>query len=323
MPTAAVANRFPAVAPFDLGRSIAFLRGFTPMAGEHATSASSLTKAFRVDRRPVVARVRQEGDAAAPVLAYELFADGLTPAGERAAAERIRRFLGADEDLAPFYAAAAGDPPMERLTERLRGLHHVTFPSAFESACWGALYQRIPLARARAMKLGIVRAFGAMVVHDGFEHPVFPDATTLAEASEADLAEIVGEGRRPKALAAIARAFTTIDEDWLRAAPLDEARSCLRAIYGVGAFTSGFVLYRALGRFDGAVRFSPRLVEAASRVYGRSITEAAMRRACERYGPWGGHWMLYLWASTFVEGTTERARPSAAWRRSAIAYESK
>jgi DNA-3-methyladenine glycosylase II len=314
------AKSFPAVAPFDLARSLAFVRGFTPMHDEQIVTPTTLTKAFLVEGRPVVARVRQLGGVAAPAIAYELSPSPthpITPVVERAAVDRLRRFLGTDEDLAPFYAIAADDPPMAELTRRLRGLHHVTFPSAFEAACWGVLYQRIPLPRARDMKRAIVRAFGATVpsgfardatvaddsgrvAPDGADLPVFPDAATMARASEPQLRELLGPGRRAKAVAAIARAFAAIDESWLRAAPVDEARAWLRRIYGVGEFTSGFVLYRALGRFDGATMFSPRLVEAAERVYGRAMTAAEMRRTCARYSSWGGHWMLYLWASTFV-----------------------
>jgi DNA-3-methyladenine glycosylase II len=303
----AAARSFAAVAPFDFGRSLAFLRGFSPMHGEQTVTKDSLTKAFLVGARPVVARVHQPEDGAAPAIGYELWSPSAThtpravaPGVERAVVDRLRRFLGADEDLAPFYALAADDPPMARLTERLHGLHHVTFPSAFEAACWGLLYQRIPLSRARDMKRAIVRAFGATVVHEGAELPVFPDASTMARVGEPELGALLGPGRRARAIAAIARAFAAVDESWLRAAPIAEVRAWLRSIYGVGEFTSGFVLYRALGRFDGATLFSPHLVEAAGRVYGRAMTAADMRRACARYASWGGHWMLYLWASTFV-----------------------
>ena len=86
----------------------------------------------------------------------------------------------------------------------------------------------------------------------------------------------------------------------MREAPLEEARRWLRAIHGIGPFTSGLVLFRAVGRFDGATMIPPLLLAAAEKVYGRAMAERDVRRTCERYGAWGGHWMLYLWASTFV-----------------------
>src|SRR5579883_2316953 len=200
----------PVVAPFDLRKSIAFLRGFGPMAEEQELTPTTLTKGFRVEGRAVVARVSQPDPTS---LACELLGpDAPPPEVARAALARVRRFLGADEDLGPFYELAAADPPMAALTARLRGMHHVTFPSAFEAACWGVTYQRCPLARARAMKRALVRAYGSVVVHDGAEHAVFPDAPTLAAATERDLEALVVGGRRPKAIAAIARAFAGIDE---------------------------------------------------------------------------------------------------------------
>jgi hypothetical protein len=61
-----------------------------------------------------------------------------------------------------------------------------------------------------------------------------------------------------------------------------------------------FVLYRGLGRFDGAAVLWPKLVAAAERQYGRSLGARGAAELADGYGEWGGLWMLHLWASTFV-----------------------
>jgi DNA-3-methyladenine glycosylase II len=290
------------VAPFDLSRSLTFLRGFSPMQGEQTITATTLTKAVVCGDKAVAFRVRQKGDRERPTLDVDLFSRGPLGAGRwRDVLGRVRAFLSADEDLAPFHALAAADPAMAPLASRLRGLHHVRFPSAFEAACWGVINQRIQLQQARAMKDALVRQAGSGVEVDGLAHWAFPEPAAVTSLGEEELARLLPGGRRAKAVLAVARAFEGVDEGALRQAPLDEVREWLRGIHGVGPFTSGFVLYRGLGRFDGAAMVSPRLVSAAERLYGRSLSARDVAHLATGYGSWGGHWMLYVWASTFVD----------------------
>jgi len=290
------------VAPFDLSLSLEFLRGFGPMAGEQLVEAGSFTKAICCSGQAVAFRVRQKGDRDRPILDVDLFSDRALSAGVwRHVLGRVQALLSTDEDLGPFHALAAADPAMAPLVSRLRGLHHVKFPSAFEAACWGVINQRIQLPLARAMKCALMRRAGASVVVDGVEHWGFPEPRAVESLGETELARLLPGGRRARAVLELARAFSSVDERFLERAPIDEVREWLRAIHGVGPFTSGFVLYRGLGRFDGATMISPKLVDAASRIHGRPLSASDVAHLAGEYGAWGGHWMLYVWASTFVD----------------------
>ena len=174
------------------------------------------------------------------------------------------------------------------------------FPSPFEAACWGVINQRTSLVTARRMKDALTRRAGPAITVDGVEHRAFPEPAAVARLDDAELARLLPGGRRAKAVAAVARAFVDVDGRFLREAPIADVRAWLLGIHGVGPFTSSFVLYRGLGRFDGVALVAPRLVEAASALYGRPFTAADVGRLAESYGPWGGYWMLYVWASTFV-----------------------
>jgi DNA-3-methyladenine glycosylase II len=225
----------------------------------------------------------------------------LTESARAAIVDRVVGSFGAHDDLSVFYEVATTDPAFEPLTRRYRGLRHVRFPSPFEAACWGAINQRINLPVARRMKDALVRRAGPSLVVDGVEHRAFPEAAAVVALGEPALDRLV-PGRRGKTVAALARAFTSIDEGFLREAPIEAVRAWLRAIPGVGPFTSGFVLYRGLGRFDGAAMVASRLLAAAEKVYGRPFEAATLDERARAYGPWGGYWMLYLWASTFIRG---------------------
>jgi DNA-3-methyladenine glycosylase II len=121
----------------------------------------------------------------------------------------------------------------------------------------------------------------------------------MAEVPQIKLEALIGHQRKARTVAALARAFCEVREDWLRAAPLDDVEAFLQGIKGVGEFTSGFVLFRGLGRF---IRqpLSKRLTAAAARVYGREMTERDVLEKSQGYGPWAGYWSLYLWMSTLV-----------------------
>lgn len=298
-------------APFDFDHTLAFVEGFSPMAGEQRVDAGRIRKAVSVGGQAVVYRVSSSGERERPRLEIDLVSTvPLRTETNTAVVERIATNLGARDDLGAFYALAAEDRPFEPLTRRYRGLRHVRFPSPFEAACWGVINQRIQLPLARRMKDALTRRAGPALGVDGVEHRAFPEPDAVARLGEDEIGRIV-PGRRGRAVWELSRAFGLVDERFLREAPIAEVRSWLRAIHGVGPFTSGFVLYRALGRFDGAGIVSPKLLAAAGRVYGRGFTADDLRRHAGGYGPWGGYWMLYLWASTFVESRERSGEPFA------------
>jgi DNA-3-methyladenine glycosylase II len=287
------------VQPFDFSLSLAFVRGFSPMSGEQVVTWSSLTKAVSCAGRAFAFRVHQAGGD--QVLDVEVLPEGATGEVEQGLVlDRVREILSTEDDLGAFYAQASADRAMAPVVRRLRGLHQVKFPTAFEAACWGLLNQRIGLAAARTMKDRLVQRVGARVVVEGVEHRAFPEPAAVVALGHNELARLLPGGRRAEAVLAAAHAFASVDDSFLREAPLDRVRDWLRAIHGVGPFTSSLVLYRGLGRFDGAAAISPRFVQAAKALYGRRLSAVDVQAIAESYGAWGGHWMLYVWASTFA-----------------------
>lgn len=306
-------------APFDLKHALTFLRGFTPVQGEQEICRNMLTKALMLKGKPVVFSLfqpRADGAGVAPRLRYALAADDVIDAEtERLAVDRIASFLSTDEELGPFYAVAERDAALSPIVARLRGFHHVKFPSPFEAACWGVLNQRIGMREARTMKSAIVRAIGAPAACDGGVYWAFPDAARVAAYGEDGLRRLLGSDRKAKAVHAVSRAFADAGEAFLRRAGDDELKTWLAGIHGIGVFTTGFVLYRGFGRFE-RVPMARKLTSAAERVYGRRLSDSDMRELSGRYGRWGGHWALYVWASTFAPTSDVAAGGVAGMSRS-------
>jgi DNA-3-methyladenine glycosylase II len=273
--------------PFDLALSIEFLRGFSPMTGEQRLATGSIVKSWLHRGQPIEATLT----ASARGVDYALASPRpIDRAAEFAIADTATRFLSADEDLAPFYAIAERDDAFAPVARRLRGLHHVRFGTPFEAACWSVINQRIGRAQARAMKAALVRRFGAP------NSDAFPEPAAMAHADERELFALLGHQRKARALAAVTAAFAAVEPSWLHAAPLGDVERWLRAIWGVGDFAAAFVLFRGLGRAI-ALPWGPKFVTAAQATYGARCDRAALERRAGAWGPWLGHWSLYLYAA--------------------------
>ena len=278
----------PVTEPFDLSLSRQFLEGFSPMMGEVALRDGAIEKTWLHRGQPVTATIR---DGLACTLSSPAPIDDET---ERAIGERVAFFLSTGDDVEAFHAIAERDEAFAPVARRLRGLHHPKFPTPFEAACWAAINQRIALAQARKMKAAIVERFG--------KAGAFPEAKTLAEATEAELGRTIGNQRKARAVFAASQAFARVDEKCLQTAPIAEAEAWLRSIWGFGDFSVAFVLYRGLGRSlppPLGLPWSEKFALAAKKTYGRA-TRADLEKRAAAYGPWIGYWSLYLWGSGFV-----------------------
>ncbi|MFI0151405.1 hypothetical protein [Streptomyces lydicus] len=151
--------RLAARPPFSFSASLAFLRSFPAMTGQHGTAHDVLTLALRENGTTLGARVTAAPDAPA-VDCVLTAASPLGDATAEAAANRLSYHLGLADDLTDFYRLARLDRPFSRVVERLYGYHQVSFPSPRELLCWAILCQRIPLPVARTMKQALVEAAG-------------------------------------------------------------------------------------------------------------------------------------------------------------------
>src|SRR4051812_33619313 len=149
-----------AMAPFDFAKSLSFVCGFSPTAGEQCVGQRSLAKAISVRGRPVLFAL--EATDRDDRLAYALHAHApIDDATRDEALARIRFHLSLDDDLAPFYAIADHDGAFGPIARRLRGMHHVKFASLAEVSVWSILVQRTPMNVARGIKDRLVARLGS------------------------------------------------------------------------------------------------------------------------------------------------------------------
>jgi DNA-3-methyladenine glycosylase II len=154
----------------------------------------------------------------------------------------VRKLLGSEFDLEPFYAFAATDPVLARIVPPLRGLRPPIAPDPFEALVTSITAQQVSLHAAFAIRGRFIERFGRRIARVWS----FPTRERIARAQEE---ELVGLGfSRRKAEYVIALARGAADLDTLGALPDDEVKTRLVSLRGVGEWTAEWFLARHLAR---------------------------------------------------------------------------
>jgi DNA-3-methyladenine glycosylase II len=278
----------PARAPFALAKSLRVIGGFAPCSGEQELSAGTVRKAFAL------------ADGRAAVLSVTAAPDGVAVSGQaagpldRAAITELEAavtsWLSLDDDLTEFLAIAAADPAMREVLAVTRGLHQLRFASLAEGAAYFVLTQRTSQQLAGARKRQLAAAFGPRIELDGREWIAFPPLDLLAGLGPEQLAPFTGNARQTEYLGHVLRGVHELGEEFLRTAPYAEADQALRTIRGVGDFTAGAILLRALGRPDAVPLEMGQFAKPVAQVYGDETPIEAVRN---RYGRYVGWWSYF------------------------------
>jgi DNA-3-methyladenine glycosylase II len=266
----------PTSKPFAFSQTLGFVQRFLPCRGEYIVTADSITAAIAVDGKAVPFTVTARG------------ADLVVTTEVAALAERAMDFIGARDDVAGFYTAAAGDRPMTSLIEMLYGLHHVRFLTLGEIAVYSVMMQRRPITAASAMKRKFLDRFGLPIEIGGQTLRAMPELAALAKLDPDEISAAIGHEPKSRTIADVIAGVAELGEDFLREAPYEQARDALLAIRGIGPFSAGAILLRGLGRMD---ELPIAFADEARELYGAAYDHAAIRK---RYGRRIGYWSFYL-----------------------------
>src|SRR5713101_3271830 len=283
--------------PFDFSKSLQFLGIFGPTKNEQTVSTHSLTKAISINGQTVVFQLTSIGTTEKPGLEYTLFSkDPITEATENAVTERMAFFLSLQDDLQPFYRIGRDDPDFAPIIEHLYGYHQVKFLTPFENACWAVLTQRNPMKIAQKTKQVLVERYGNSLEVNGSVYWAFPEPMQIVVSDESELLKVIRNDRRTEYLLAIARAFSEVNEEFLKTAPDEEVEAWLRNIKGIGEWSATFIMVRGLGRMERVPLTETRLFEAASKVYGHGeeLNRDDLKSVADTYGSWQGYWAHYI-----------------------------
>ena len=257
--------------------------------------------------RTALATVRSAGTVEQPRLWVELAApddlaaDSLTADDVRRAVRQLEWLLGCDQDLRPFYDAAADDAVLGEVIRQFYGYRSTRTASVFEGLAQAIMGQQIAASVARVVRSLLVQRYGVRAQVDGQEWYAFPRAGTLAAAEVSDLRQLKLSGRKSEYIRGIAQAAVAAPEglEELHRLPDDEVVKALTELRGVGHWTAQWALVRALGRTDGFPVGDLALRRTVSQLYfeGAGITDAELLRFSERWSPWRSYATAYLFAA--------------------------
>ncbi len=286
------------VPPFDFSMSLEFLSDFSPTRNEQEAKSNSLKKAVEINGRTIAFEITSLGNVENPKLKFVAYSEtDFTNEIEKLVDDRISFFLSLEDDLKKFYEISKGDECFSPVIKRFYGHKQVKFITPFEIACWAILTQRIPMTFARKMKEQITRRMGGYIKVNGIDYYTFPEPDKLQEAGNEKLIEMVPNKRKAEYLSAVIKAFSQVDEQWLRKAPYDEVLDWLTDIKGIGEWSANFVMIRGLGRMEKLSMVGQDLALDAGKIYkgkDQPLTDEEVCAIAEKYGNWKGYWAYYL-----------------------------
>ncbi|HEX2085445.1 MAG TPA: AlkA N-terminal domain-containing protein [Solirubrobacteraceae bacterium] len=268
-----------------------------------------LSRLLHVGETPVVVRVAQ---TARDRVAISL--DGPDRDAREAALERVRFWLGLDDDLSGFHARFRDDPVIGPVVRSQPWLRAPRRPEPFEALAWAITEQLIDFPRAAAIQRRIVFRLGRRCERTGLRD--LPSPLRLSRQAPALLQALDLSAGRALAMVRCAREVAAGRVD-LRAPDHEAGWRRLRAIPGIGAWTVEVLALHGQGRHDQVPAGDLNLIKLVARLrtgnpHARA-TEDEVREFFAPYAPWGGLAACYAIRSPVVmapSGVTGPPRPA-------------
>jgi N-glycosylase/DNA lyase len=295
--------RGPGGEPIDLARVLAS-HGFVelpPMSLDQPSTTLTVTLAVPGGARTVRVGPGRKGLGRAEVVGR--------PASDRqwaALTPALRRILRLDEDLAPFYAMATGDPDLGWVTSGAGRM--VQSPTVFEDVVKTVCTTNCAWSATERMVGAIVEHLGARAPGapaNGSGGRAFPPPAAMAGAGERFYRDVARAGYRGGYLIALARdvADGTLDLEALTDPALsdEEVEARLLALPGVGPYAAAHVMM-TIGRYHRLILDSwtrPTYAKLAGR---KRVADGAIQRRFRTFGPYAGLAFWLFLTRDWVDG---------------------
>ena len=213
----------------------------------------------------------------------------------------VREWFDLDTDLKPFYLMAEKDKLLKDLVKKYYGYRIVGQPDLFESLIWAVLGQQINLGFAYTLKQRFVQTFGEKLALGQQEYFLFPSPETVAVLTTDQLLPLQFSIQKSRYTIAIAEAFAdgSLSRKKLEGMPLQEAKSHLMKIKGIGNWTANYALMKTFHHRDAFPLEDAGLHNAIKNLKNldRKPTLAEVSKIFKKYKGWEAYATLYLWKS--------------------------
>jgi DNA-3-methyladenine glycosylase II len=165
----------------------------------------------------------------------------------------VRRALGAEVDLSPFYAGAASVPWLHAIATGARGVKPPRYPSLWETIVNAVVYQQVSIHAAGAILRRVIERHAVpREIAGGLRLYPFPTARTLLDADPVELRALGLSINKVNSLKAVAAAIESgeLNESSLEPLSTPQLIEALVAHRGIGPWTGAVVALRGFGRLD-------------------------------------------------------------------------
>jgi DNA-3-methyladenine glycosylase II len=248
-------------------------------------------------RRGVLHRLLHAGEEPVLVRVAQLSRDRVLFGAQAETAEaaewaiaRMRRALGIDQDLRPFYDRFRSDPLIGVSVRTNPGLRVAGRPDPFESLAWAICEQLIEVERAAAIQRRLVHRLGRRCPRCGMRDA--PTADALAGQAPALLASFDLSESRAVALVRAAREVASGRVD-LEATDHERGWRRLGMIRGIGSWTLQMLALTGQGRLDQLPAGDLAYLKLVGRLRSGGdpwarATEDEVMELFAPYAPWAG-----------------------------------
>jgi len=279
--------RLPYRPPFDWPSMFAWLRART-VPGVSETTDTAFRRTLRLPRGAGIATLQPVNGHIACTLQLDSMAD-LT-----SAVRQCRRLLDLDADPASVVEVLCRDRRLAPVVKKRPGLRAPGAVDGSELAVQAVLGQQVSLRAARTLVTRLVAAHGERIkTPDASLRNLFPTAARIADA---DLSGLGLPRTRQATVRALARALASGTLSLDPGADRLEVHRKLLDVPGIGEWTAGYIVMRALGDPDTFLAADLGIRRAGQRL-GLGTSTRVMTEHASSWRPWRSYATHQLWAT--------------------------
>ena len=294
--------------PFDFRLTVRKPAGWTLFNDDEVYEKGVLWTATRFGQQLVGLKLTPLGTASRPKILATLYtAKKLTKPEETAVREALETFLGADEDLRPFYVMARRDPILKHVIEDLYGMHDTQTPYLFNSVVLSICLQMARWDRSEKMMEAINRHYGTTVEFEGKRIRVNPSAETIARLNPPEFAKKCNLGYRARYIVESAKVVSAGFPDTLQLMKMeeDEAKEKLMELPGVGDYAADIINPRGGFPVDAwSVDIFGKLFFGHEPENGREAIEVVKKEGLRRWGEFA--WYAFFYVAQDLKNLSKR-----------------
>jgi len=277
--------RLPFRPPFDWAGLLAWL-GTRAIPGVAEVEGTIYRRTLRLPGGAAIVQLEPADAYVRCMLQLESMADLAS------AVLRCRRLLDLDADPISVAEVLGSDALLAPLVRRNKGLRAAGAVDGAELAIQAVMGQQVSLAAARTLTTRLVTAHGdaIKIAHPSLTH-LFPTAASIADA---DLSRLGVPASRRATLTHLAGAIAEGDLPLDPGVDRTEVFQRLTALPGIGEWTAGYIVMRALGDPDTFLGTDLGIRKAGTRL---GLDPKAIATHAAAWRPWRTYATHQLWAS--------------------------